>query len=343
MKRKTIAGILILTVVSLFAVPPSGALAYSPVFITAPSAVLIDGSTQQFLFSKTPHLRRAPASTTKILTAMVAMDKLSLTRIVTIPRYVQSIPPSKIYLRGGERYRVRDLVRAILTSSANDAAEALAYAAAGSRSNFALAMNRKVSSLGCRHSHFVNPSGLPNANQYSTAYDMALIMKAAQRYPFLVETMKIKTMAIYSLAGRKIYLRNHNKMLWRDSRQVLGKTGWTRSARHCFVGLINAYGRQVFVAMLGSQRLWKDLKVLVDYQFGAALSPIYQNRKIWSREATRKIQLALKRAGFNPGPVDGAFGPSTLRAVKGFQAAHGLKADGVVGPYTWNRLKVFVS
>jgi D-alanyl-D-alanine carboxypeptidase (penicillin-binding protein 5/6) len=345
MIKKILAAGLIAPLVFLVAPPTKISLAYSyaPVWISAPSAVLVDGNTHQLVFAKTPHVRRPPASTTKILTAMVAMDLLSLDTAVTIPGYVASIQPSKIYLRGGERYRIRDLIRAILISSANDAAEALAVAAAGSRSNFALIMNQKAWQIGCRHSHFVNPSGLPNPYQYSTAYDLALIMRAAQWYPFLVETLKVKTMVIQSLAGRRIFLRNHNKMLWRDHREVLGKTGWTRAARHCFVGLINMNNRKVFVAMLGSHRLWRDLKTLVNYQFGTALSPILKNRKIWSREGTRKIQLALHRAGFNPGPVDGRFGTSTVRAVQSFQRAYGLPSDGIVGPVTWQKLSMFSS
>ncbi len=339
-KAKILSTILIFPVLTLFVYPNLPALAATPVWISAPSAVLIDGNTQQLLYAKTPHLRRAPASTTKILTSIVALDLVPLDKVVTVPAYVRRIPPSKINLRGGERYRVRDLVRAILINSANDAAEALAVAVAGSRARFAYYMNKKARAIGASHSNFVNPHGLPDRRQYSTAYDMSLIMAAAQRYPFIVETMKVRTTFIYSRSGRKIFLKNHNKMLWRDS-HVLGKTGWTRAARHCFVGVINTYDRQVIVSMLGSHRLWRDLKTLVDYQGGTSITPIQRNRKLWSREATHKIQIALARAGFNPGPADGKFGPATLKAVKQFQAANGLPANGVVGPTTWDRLQPF--
>jgi D-alanyl-D-alanine carboxypeptidase (penicillin-binding protein 5/6) len=269
------------------------------------------------------------------------LDHLSLNQVVTIPRFATKVEPSKIYLRTGERYYVRDLVRALLINSANDAAEVLAVAVAGSPQNFAAMMNKKAQSLGCRHSHFVRANGLPARNQYSTAYDMTLIMAEADRYPFIVQTLKTKTITIQSLGGRRIGLRNHNRMLWKDHREVLGKTGWTRAAKHCFVGLINASGRQVFVAMLGSRKLWKDLRKLVDYQFGTSISKVKVNDKLWSTAATKRIQICLQRAGFNPGHADGQFGPQTIKAVEGFQAANGLQSDGIVGQNTWTRLKRF--
>ncbi len=337
---KLLAASLVLPILVLFLCPSPAVFAAAPVWISAPSAVLIDLNSQQFIYSKTPHLRRAPASTTKILTSIVALDLVALDRVVTVPGYVRGIPPSKINLRGGEKYRVADLVRAILINSANDAAEALAVAVAGSRARFATQMNRKARAIGCKGSNFVNPHGLPNPRQYSTAFDMSLIMAEAEKYPFIVETMKVRTTAIYSRSGRKVFLKNHNKMLWQNG-HVLGKTGWTRAARHCFVGVIDTSNRRVIVAMLGSHRLWKDLKTLVDYQFGMNISPIQRNRKLWSREATQKMQIALARAGFNPGPADGRFGPATLRAVQQFQTANGLPPNGVVGPTTWDKLQPF--
>lgn len=301
----------------------------------------MDQSSSKILYSKTPHVRRAPASTTKILTAIVAVEHLPLNRVVTIPRFVRNIQPSKAHLRPGERYYVRDLIKATLISSANDAAEVLAAAAGGSQRGFARRMNQKVRRLGGRHSNFVRASGLPARNQYSTAYDLTLLMRDAQRYPFIVQTMGTRTTVIRSLGGRSIFLKNHNKMLFRGYRNVVGKTGWTRRARHCFVGTIQTPVRKVFVAMLGSRNLWRDLKRLVDFHTGRGLSRAQKNEKLWSSEQIRKIQMALRRAGYNPGPIDGDFGPATIRAVEKFQRAHRLQADGIVGHATWGKLKRF--
>lgn len=339
MLKRTLSVFLTISLTVAFVVPPGKAYAAALPAITAKSAVLLAPGREKLLYSKTPFHRQAPASTTKILTAMVVLDKMSLKRVITIPQAAEAVEPSKVYLKAGEQYYVGDLVKAMLISSANDAAEVLGIATSGSRAGFAKAMNKKARSLGATRSNFVNPHGLPAQAQVSTAYDMALIMKAAQRYPFIMEAMKTRQSTISSRAGRTIHLRNHNKMLWKDSRQVIGKTGWTRAARHCFVGSVAGSGRTVFVAMLGSHRLWKDLKILIDYQFGSGVYKISKNRKLWSRRETKAIQTALKRAGYDAGPADGVFGPATLRAVRQFQTDHGLKADAIVGPETMQRLK----
>lgn len=318
--------------------PPRTAYAAVSLPITAQSAVLLDHNSQQLFYSKQQHLKRAPASTTKVLTAIVAMDNLALNDIIRIPKFAESIEPSKAYLKEGEKYYVRDLLKLILVNSANDAAETLAHAAAGSRGAFSEKMNAKARAIGCLNSQFIRASGLPAANQYSTSYDLAVITRHAQNYPFIVEAMKIKTGAVLSVSGRKIFLRNHNKMLWRDKREVVGKTGWTRKAKHCFAGHIRVMNRTVSVAMMGSRSMWKDLKILVDYQFGKSLTSVKSNRKLWSREETRRIQTALKKRGFNPGSIDGKFGHGTVKAVTAFQKSQGLNADGVVTRETFNLL-----
>ncbi|MDD5217612.1 MAG: peptidoglycan-binding protein [Candidatus Omnitrophica bacterium] len=341
--KKLLPVTLILCLVVLVVQPPEAARAQPAPFITAPSAVLFDYNTNQIIYSKTPNLKRAPASTVKLLTAMVVMDHRSLGDVVRIPKGVERIEPSKINLRSGERYSVRDLIRATLMNSANDAAESLAIAVGGSRWQFAKLMNAKARSIGCTHSHFVMASGLPASNQYSTAYDMALIMKEIQNYPFLVETLKIRGMSIKSMSGRSIYLKSHNRMLWRDPREVVGKTGWTRAARYCFVGHARVASRMVVVAMLGSNHLWTDLKKLIDFSFGGVVYyTASQTRKVVSDRRVRRLQMALRKAGFNPGAVDGRYGRQTRRAVKRFQRANGLPTTGYAGTLTWKKLERYL-
>jgi len=223
--------------------------------ITAPSAVLLDVGTQKFIYSKAPHARRPPASTTKLMTALVVLEKVSPQKVVRIPAWVRGIEPSKAYLRAGEHYLVRDLLHATLISSANDAAEVLAVATAGSRGQFARWMNDRSRRIGCRNTHFTNASGLPSNAQYSTSYDLALMMKEARKNSFIVDSLSRKYHTIRSWEGRKIQLRNHNRLLWRNPRSVIGKTGYTRRGKHCFVGRIKWGGREVLVSMLRSQLL----------------------------------------------------------------------------------------
>ncbi len=341
--KKTAAFLLILGQIFVgVPIPSAQAAIFLP--ITAPSAILMDYSTNQILYSKTPNLKRAPASTTKILTSLVVMDTLSLDQVVTIPDFVNSIEPSKAHLQPGERYRVQDLLRATLISSANDAAETLAYHAGnGSRQIFANKMNAKVRALGGQNSHFVRASGLPAVDQYSTAYDMALVMREAQRNPFIVETMKIKTMMIRSMDGRPICLKNHNKMLWRSGRSVLGKTGWTQSARHCFVGIIHVAGRDVFVSMMGSRKIWKDLTRMRDFlRGGSAASKIASKKSRPNGKAVAiKAQKALKELGFYSGPFHGIMDSKSRKAIRKFQKSKKIRATGRLGPKTLQALQPY--
>lgn len=336
--KKFIISILVISLSIFGLVPPRIETGYAGAIpLTAASVVLMDNSG--LIYARTPYAHRAAASTVKILTAMVAMDQLRLNQVVTISPYAVKVEPSKIHLRAGDQFLVSDLIKATLINSANDAAEALAFAAAGSRADFARLMNRKARSIGCRRSNFIRASGLPAPGHYTTAYDMALISRAAQNYPFLDQTLKIKTCVIRSQGGRRIYLRNHNRYLWRRVQPVVGKTGWTRAAKHCFVGHVEMGARKVFLAMLGSRRLWRDLQALAAYAFGTSYRRDTNRGKPWGRHDVKKVQTALLRAGFDPGPADGVMGPATVTAVRRFQRASGLPQTGNVGTKTWNKLE----
>ncbi|MFH1799926.1 MAG: peptidoglycan-binding protein [Candidatus Omnitrophota bacterium] len=342
--KKTIFNLSIacLVSVSLFFSPPLAEA--SSLTLLAPSAVLLDGRTQKILYAKAPYTKRAPASTTKLLTVMVALDHLSLDKIVRIPGGLESIQPSKVGLHAGERFYVRDLVKAALIKSANDAAEALAILTAGSRPAFAQLMNQKAKSISAKNSYFVNPSGLPDSRQYSTAYDLARIMMTASKYPSIVSALKTRSAVIYSRGGRRVPLNNCNKMLWRTD-GVIGKTGWTRTARHCFAGRIQSNGEVIFVGLMGSQKrqyLWSDLLRIAAIPSGKMPKPIVSAPKMPSRQETIKIQTALGRAGYFKGKPTGFYGKRTRAAARSFQKAQGIAVDGLVGPVTWKKLKAYL-
>lgn len=314
--------------------------------LSAPSVVLLDGYSQRVIYSRSPDVKRAPASTTKILTAMVVLDNLSLNQVVRVSGAVEGVQPSKIHLRGGERFYVRDLVKALLINSANDAAVALAIATAGSQTVFASMMNQKARSIGATNSRFVHPAGLPASGQYSTAYDLARIMMAASRYPYIVQALKIREAVIQSLGGRRVFLRNHNKMLWR-ARSVIGKTGWTRNAKHCFAGRVQSQDRVIFVGIMGDARrsyLWSDLHRIAAFSGGKVLPAVKKEPApiLFDRQRTKQIQAALKRAGYFRGNPTGFYGKRTKSAVKQFQKANKLPMTGTVGPRTWKKLKPYI-
>lgn len=322
------------------------AVPVAPIQLSATSAILMGGARGEVLFSKNPNIKRAPASTTKVLTALVIAENMPLERWVTVPVGAENIQPSKVHLRSGEAFTIRSLLEALLLNSANDAAHTLAIATAGSQSEFAAMMNRKARSLGANTSHFVNPHGLPDPNQYCTSHDLAVIMRAAERNPTLVEIMRKKTDIIYSATGRSIRLKNHNKMLWRDPRDIIGKTGWTRAAKHCFVGRVSHGAKDFVFAVMGSTKagLWLDIKRLIDSVTGAlTYLKNKRSKKVLgpADSDTRKLQAALKKAGVFQGKVDGISGPKTLQTIKAFQTKNGLKADGVLGPKTLKLLKKY--
>lgn len=338
MTKKIISASLVFLLLALTAVPSSEAQAASTSFITAPSAILIDGLTGRPIYSKSPHLRRPQASTTKVMTAMVVLDKMNLNDVIVIPRRVEAVQPSKLYLKGGEKYYVKDLIYAILMKSANDAAEALAIRVGGSVPGFCKLMNEKARSLGAKNTIFKTPNGLPAKGQYSTAYDLALIMRRAERYPFLVKALTMKSTTIQSLGGRKIFFKSHNKMLWSEKFDVIGKTGYTRSSSYCFVGRINEKYKDVFLGLLGSKKLWVDVRRLCSYPNAKMLTAIRTNQRLWARQDILTLQERLFAEGYSVGPIDGEFSFQTLAAVEAFQRDHKLPVNGIVNEKLWSAL-----
>ncbi len=234
-----------------------------PIFVWAgdwKSGALIDGKGKLF-YSASPYKQLPPASTVKILTAMVVIDSLPLDKWIRISKMAASIEPSKVYLRAGEYYRVRDLLYALLMASANDAAVALAEAAAGTESRFARFMNKKAKRCGLHHSVFKNASGLPAKGQFSCAYDLARLMRIAVKYGLITDALGKKVYVFYSRTGRKIKVVNHNKLLWNKRWSFIrGKTGFTRSARQCFVGYFYRKAQLYTFAFLGGKTLWRNIK-----------------------------------------------------------------------------------
>ena len=233
--------------------------------ITAYSAVLMNTWNKKVLYAKNPHVKLAPASTTKIMTALVVLKESELSKNVNVSRCATCMPPSKVDIKKGEIYSTEDMLKAALLNSGNDASVALAESVAGSEKEFVRMMNDMAKKIGCRDTVFKTSNGLPAKDQYSTAYDLALIMREAVKDKRLLDILQIKETEITELnSGRHIKLKNHNKSLWKDaSYLILGKTGYTIRAKQCFVGYIQYDKRHnVIVVMLKGKRLWPDLREL---------------------------------------------------------------------------------
>ena len=237
--------------------------------LTAKSAIVMDAKSGTVLFEKNADLRLPAASTVKILTAVMAADNLDFEKRLSISKRAAGIAPSKAYLSEKKSYKVKDLLLCFLMSSANDAGVALAEAMAETEFRFSLLMNKQAKSWGAKNSFFLNATGLPEykKRQYSTAYDLALFMRKCVEYPALTQMMQKKHANISGSDGKVIKLRNHNKFLWRATTDLIGKTGYTRAAKHCFLGLFSKGDKKFIVAIQGSRKPWDDLEYLIGKKY----------------------------------------------------------------------------
>jgi D-alanyl-D-alanine carboxypeptidase (penicillin-binding protein 5/6) len=218
----------------------------------AESAVMIDARTGQVLFQKNADARRVPASTQKLLTALLISRRGNLDATVTIMPEDTRVPPTKLGLRAGERYTRRALLEAFLVKSSNDACAALARDHSGTEAAFVEKMNQTAWALGARSSYFVNSHGLP-AEQYSTARDIARIAYLAYRDPTLRRMMQTPVVHFRHNNGRVTRLEATNKLLTRSTAFNGMKTGFTNAAGRCLVSSGQLNGREVILVQLGSR------------------------------------------------------------------------------------------
>ena len=220
--------------------------------IFAQSAIMIDARTGEVLFQKNADEQRVPASTQKLLTALLVARRGNLDAPVTIMPADTRVEPTRLGLRPGERYTRRELLKSIMVKSSNDACAALARDHSGSEEAFVQNMNRAAWSLGARNSHFVNSHGLP-APQFSTARDIARIAFHAYREPELRRMMQTRIFYFRHNNGRVTRLEATNKLLERSAAYNGMKTGFTNAAGRCLVSSGRLNGREVILVQLGSR------------------------------------------------------------------------------------------
>ncbi len=259
---------LFLTVVLLIDAPASVfAQALRAPVLSAKSAIVINLDNGGVLYSKNPELRLPPASTTKVMTAVLVLENLPLDKEVLISSRATGVAPSKAGLTVNASYKVSDLLIATLVSSSNDAAVSLAEAVAGSEDAFVKLMNAKAESLGMDNTLFVNATGLTERrrHQYSTVTDLTRLMRYAVKDKRIDRILGIQITTIQGSDGKTIFIKSHNKMLWRAPRFVKGKTGWTFASRHTFVGTDYAADKKIVFALLSSKKPWIDIKRLATF------------------------------------------------------------------------------
>lgn len=235
---------------------------------SAQSAVVIDGHGGSVIYEKNAHIRLGMASTTKIMTALVAIEKCPLEKQVQIADEAVGIEGSSIYLKHGETLSMEQLLYALLLQSANDAATAIAIEVAGSVDDFAVLMNEKAASLGLKDTNFTNPHGLYDDNHYTTAYELAVITKHAlenETFRKIVSTFK-QTIPLNNGEGTRV-LVNHNKLLKIYDDAIGVKTGFTKKTGRCLVSAAEKDGTTVIAVTLNAPNDWNDHKAMLDLGF----------------------------------------------------------------------------
>lgn len=235
--------------------------------IKSESAIIMDAKTGMVLYDFNAHTPRYPASTTKILTALLLIENCDPNEYISAPHECETIEGSSLYLKPTEHVKAEDMLYALMLRSANDAAYAIACHISGSTEEFAKLMNERAKQIGCKNSHFTNPHGLPDENHISTAYDLALIAREAMNYSLFAEVARTKSKVINrSLNTLDVYLRNKNRFLLEENAEGI-KTGYTKSAGHCFVGAKVHNDWRLITVVLNSQDWLADTTELFNWAF----------------------------------------------------------------------------
>ncbi|MEJ2690000.1 MAG: D-alanyl-D-alanine carboxypeptidase [Deltaproteobacteria bacterium] len=270
--------------------------------LSAKSAIVLDATSGTVLYEYNADTQRQPASTIKVLTGLIAIERLNDHDHVVASRKAARMPRSKVYLKPGSTYQANDLINAVLLASANDASVALAEKIGGDESNFAKLMTQKAKRFGARNTVCKTASGLTKRGQHTTARDLAMVFNHAMHNQEFANRMK-HTKVITSF-GKTLW--NHNKALWRIAGAEGGKTGYTRAARQTYVGKFEKGGRELIVAIMGSETMWDDISRLVRHGFSeerqlAQTKPAHGKDSVKARLAKLKDRLHNEYANdFNP-------------------------------------------
>jgi D-alanyl-D-alanine carboxypeptidase (penicillin-binding protein 5/6) len=260
----------------------------APPVVRAHAALLADEATGQVLYERSSREARAMASTTKVMTALLALEQLDQNQTVVIGSAPPRVGEESVRLRQGERFTVRQLLLGLLVKSANDAAVALADAVDGSEASFVRRMNRKAAEMQLTSTHYVTPYGLDRLGHWTSARDLAHLWEVAMRradFRALVATREA------SLPGGPARLRrfaNTNELLGSYAWVVGGKTGFTSDAGRCLVASASRGGRRLVAVALGSPDAFADVRALFEYGFDAFN---------WVRLAERGEVVPLEQAG----------------------------------------------
>ena len=235
--------------------------------LTAKSAVIIRADTKEILYSKNRDKRRKNASTTKLMTALVMLDKGKNKGTIAVSKKAASTPWKHFNIQAGEKFKTKDLYSAMMVASSNEAAVAIAEHTSGSVSKFVSQMNKKAKKMGLKNTHFRSPHGLDKKNHYSSAYDISLMMRKAIKYKSLKKRLNQKSTGFKNLKGKKYSSKSTNRIVGTTG-LIAAKTGYTDGAGGCYTGAYRYKGKTYIFTFLGAKSesaRWSEAKKMMKY------------------------------------------------------------------------------
>ncbi len=282
--------------IAVLLIIPSVAISVSAesVVVSAKSAILIDAATNEVLFSKNEHERRGIASTTKILTTLIALEYGEPQREFIATQEAVKVEGTSIGLKPGDTISIKALAYAMLLESGNDAANVTAFGISGNITEFSALMNSYARKIGMQNSNFKNPSGLTAENHYSTAYDMALLTSVAIKNPVFRKIASTKSAVIdFGVPEVSRTLSNHNRLL-SECEGVFGvKTGYTKASGRCLVTACERNGVTLIAVTLNAYDDWNDHKKIYDYGFS-----LYKNKAVIEECSGVKIPVVCANKAY---------------------------------------------
>ena len=254
--------------------------------ITAEAAVVMDLDTGQVLYGKGEHERRPPASLTKVMTGYLARKQFQAQQWITVSETAASTGESSLNLKTGDVLTFDALLHGALMKSANDACVALAEYMAGTEKNFVQNMNLQACLLGCKDTNFCNSNGLPAEGHYSSAYDLALMTRAAMQNETFAAIVQKQQYMVHWQDGRQLLVRNTNRLLREYPGAIGVKTGTTNEAGQCLIAVAEKAGKRVIVVVLKSKNRFYDAVALLDYGLSVQLETETPRSAIHNKETS---------------------------------------------------------
>ena len=310
-----------LLLAALFLIPKVAAADAIP----AQAAYLIEANSGRVIAAKNADAHLPMASTTKIMTALLAIESGRMAETVTVAKEAEGTEGSSMYLKAGERLPLSELVYGLMLRSGNDAAIAIACFLDGGVDAFAERMNARAAALGLNDTHFTNPNGLHDAAHYTSAHDLALLAAAALENPVFAEIVRTK---YHETTGDTLRtLKNKNRLLWEYEGGIGVKTGYTKAAGKCLVFAAERGGMRLVGAVLNCPSMWDTAKSMLDDGFSRYRSTLFvdPNAVFWI-----PVQNGTKKA-LSAAPVSGILYVTEIGADETFRVEVSLP-DSVRAP-----------